>query len=79
MSHEIMKAEFFVELSENEQELVAGGFGPSRKPLPFGPAPLGRGPIKRGLGGKIPFGSASLKEGFEDKGFDGFPFSDSDE
>ena len=74
MSNKIMESKFLVELSEQEQELVAGGFGPSRKPLPFGPALA-----KRGNGGKIPFGPALVKEGLEDKGFDGFPFGDDEE
>jgi hypothetical protein len=76
MSHAITKSELFVELSEQEQELVAGGFGPSRKfgrppigPGPIGRPPVGPGPIGKVLGGKTPFGDG---EGF--KGFDGSPF-----
>jgi hypothetical protein len=75
MSHEILKSEFLVELSEQEQELVAGGFGPSKKPVPFGPPPFGP---KKGFGGKVPFGPGS-QEGFADKGFDGSPFDGGDE
>ena len=84
MSHEIMKSELFVELSEHEEELVTGGLCLSKKPLPFGPVPFGPvpfapGAIKKGLGGKMPFGPGSMKEGLGDKGFDGFPFNNSDE
>jgi hypothetical protein len=84
-----MKSELFVELSEQEEELIAGGCGQSKRPLalgavpfapvPFGPPPFGPGAIKKGLGGKMPFGPGSLKEGLGDKGFDGFPFNNSDE
>jgi hypothetical protein len=89
MSHEIMKSELFVELSEQEEELIAGGCGQSKRPLalgpvpfapvPFGPPPFAPGGIKKGNGVKMPFGPGSLKEGLGDKGFDGFPFNNSDE
>jgi hypothetical protein len=85
MSNEILKSEFLVELSEQEQELVAGGFGPFKKPVPFGPPPVGPRPFgpppfgpNKGFGGKVPFGPGS-QEGFGDKGFDGSLFDGGDE
>jgi hypothetical protein len=87
MSKEIMNSELLVELSEQEQELVAGGFGPrkfgpGRPPIgpgfgrpPVGPGvgrpPIGPGSIGGDFGGHTPFG--------DDEGFDGFPFNESDE
>jgi hypothetical protein len=78
MSNEIMNSEFLVALSEQEQELVAGGFGPKKfgpgRP-PIGPGvgrpPISPGSMDGGFGGKTPFG--------DDEGFDGFPFNESDE
>jgi hypothetical protein len=77
MSHKIMKSELFVELSEQEQELVAGGFGPGLVGfLPVSPgsdlignSPISPGLIGGGFGSRTPFNN----DGFD--GFDGSPFN----
>jgi hypothetical protein len=82
MPNEIMNSVLLVELSEQEQELVAGGFGPrkfgaGRPPIGPGagrppvPPPIALGSMGGDFGGKTPFG--------DDEEFDGFPFNKDEE